>query len=129
MTFFFCGTLLLSSFWTYKPWSQVPSFSYPPRLLPSFFSAQRVQHTLIVDFSSSVVYSRSRAFRMSISAQDDKLYEYALGGIRTHEADLYQARGYNLICHRGSEGCRAGRPGGLVGLHSNTTTINTSVGP
>ena len=43
--------------------------------------AHRVQHPLIVDFSSSVVAnSRSRAFSKSTRAQDDKLYEYALGG-------------------------------------------------
>ena len=39
----------------------------------------------------------------SIRAQDDKLYKYALRGIRTDEADLYRARGCNLIRHRGSE--------------------------
>ena len=57
----------------------------------------------MVDFSSSVASSRSRAIRKSIGAQDDKSYEYALGGIPTHGADLYQARGYNLIRHRGSD--------------------------
>ena len=54
----------------------------PPRLLPSFILAHRVQHPLIVDFSSSVANSRSRAFRKSISAQDENVYEYALGAIR-----------------------------------------------
>ena len=46
--------------------------------------------------SSSVANSRSSAFRMSIFAQEKvltNLYEYALGGIRTHETDLHQARG------------------------------------
>ena len=83
--------------------SQVSSFPPPPRLLPSFFLAHRVQHPLIVDFSSSVANSRFRAFRKSISAQDENLYEYALGGVQTHEADLYLAREYNLIRQRGSE--------------------------
>ena len=95
----------------------------PPPVIAFIFLAYGVRHPLIVDFSSSAANSRSRAFRKSISAQDEKLYEYAFGGIRTHEADLYQARGYNLIRHRGSKWCRAGRPGGLVGLHSNTTII------
>ena len=54
---------------------------------------------------------------------------HSLGGIRTHKTDLYQARGYNLIRHRGSEWHRAGRPGGLVELHLKTTAINASVGP
>ena len=76
---------------------------FPPRLLPSFLVAHKVQHPLIVDFSSSVANSRSRAFRKSIRAQDEHLYEYALGGIRGREADLYQARGYAMIRCRGSE--------------------------
>ena len=40
--------------------------------------------------------SRSRAFRKSIGAQEKvptNLHECALGGARTHETDLYQARG------------------------------------
>ena len=59
---------------------------------------------LLVDFSSTFATSRSRAFRKSICAQEKvptNLYEYALGGARSHETDLYQARGYNLIRHRG----------------------------
>ena len=45
--------------------------------------------------SSSVANSRYGAFRKSICAPEKVLtniYEYALGGIRTHETDLYQAR-------------------------------------
>ena len=64
-------------------------------------------------FSSSVANSRSRAFRKSICAQEKvptNLYEYALGGARTHETDLYQARGQPdtppgrpaILCHRPS---------------------------
>ena len=51
---------------------------------------------MLVDFLSSAANSRSRAFRKSICAQEKipaNIYEYALGGIRTHETDLYQARG------------------------------------
>ena len=51
---------------------------------------------LLVDFSSSVADLRARAFRKSIRAQEKvppNLYGYALGGARTHETDLYQARG------------------------------------
>ena len=51
---------------------------------------------LLVNFSSSVANSRSRAFRKSICAQEKvptNLYEYALGGIKTHGTDLKQARG------------------------------------
>ena len=58
---------------------------------------------MIVDFSLSVANSRYRAFRKSISARDENVHEYALGEIRSHEADLYQAREYNSIRHRGSE--------------------------
>ena len=51
---------------------------------------------LFVDVSSSIANSRSRASRKSICAQDKvptNLYEYALGRTRSHETDLYQARG------------------------------------
>ena len=51
---------------------------------------------MLVDFPSSVASSRSRAFRKSVCAQEKvptNLYEYALGGVRAHETDLYQARG------------------------------------
>ena len=51
---------------------------------------------LLVDFSSNVANSRSHAFRNSICAREKvptNLYEYALGGARTQETDLYQARG------------------------------------
>ena len=71
-------------------------FPPPPFIAFICFLAHMVQHPLTVDFPSSVANSRSRAFRKSIIAQGDKLYEYALGGIETHKADLYQARGYIL---------------------------------
>ena len=64
-----------------RPWSQVLSLLPPGSCL---------------QFSSSVANSRSRAFGKSICAQEKvptNLYEYALGGVRTHETDLYQARG------------------------------------
>ena len=51
---------------------------------------------LLVDFSPSVASSGSRAFRKPICAEDKVptyLIEYALSGTRTHETDLYQARG------------------------------------
>ena len=72
--------------------------SSPPRFLPSIFIAHRVHSAipLLADFSSSVAKSRSRVFRKSICAQEKvptNLYEYALGGNRTHETDLYKARG------------------------------------
>ena len=68
----------------------VPS---PPRFLPLIFIAHRVGSAVppLVDFSSSVADSRSRAFRKSVCAQEKvptNLYEYALGGARTHETDL-----------------------------------------
>ena len=87
----------------------------------SYFLAHRVQHSLIVVMTASVVNARLRAFRKSFCIQDEKLYEYALEGIQTYEADLYQARGYILTPHRGSKCYRAGLPGGLVSLYSNST--------
>ena len=92
--FFFSRTLLLSSFWTSRSHRCRPFF--PPVLAFSFYRAQGSAIPLLVDFLSSVANSRSRAFRKSICAQEKvptNLYEYALGGIRTHETHLYQARG------------------------------------
>ena len=72
----------------------VPS---PPRFLPSIFIAHRVQQSHCSSiFIECFANSRSRAFRKSICAQENvptNLFEYALGGTRTHESDLYQARG------------------------------------
>ena len=51
---------------------------------------------MLVDFPSSVATPRSRTFRKSTCAQEKNptdLYEYALGGARIRETDLYQARG------------------------------------
>ena len=70
----------------------VPS---PPRFLPSNFIAHRVQQSHCSSIFHRVLL-RSRAFRESICAQEKvptNVYEYALGGIRTNETDLYQARG------------------------------------
>ena len=77
-----------------KPWSQVSSL-LPPGSCLQFYCAQGSAIPLLVDISASVANSRSRAFRKSICAQEKvptNSYEYALGGIRTHETDLYQAR-------------------------------------
>ena len=52
---------------------------------------------LLVEFSSSVANSRSRAFRSTqfvhTRKNPNELHEHALGGARTHETDLYQAGG------------------------------------
>ena len=67
----------------------VPSF--PPVLAFNSYRAQGSAIPLLVDFSSSVANSRSCAFRKSICAQEKvppNLYEYALGGTRTHATDL-----------------------------------------
>ena len=92
--YIFCHTYLLSSFWTsrghrYRPFS-------PPVVAFNFYCAQGSAIPLLVDFPPNVANSRSRAFRKAICAQEKvptKLYEYVLGRIRTHETDLYQARG------------------------------------
>ena len=68
----------------------------PPVLAFNFYRANVSAIPLLVDFSSSVANSHSRAFRRSFCAQEKvptNLCEYALGGARTHETDLYQARG------------------------------------
>ena len=78
------------------PWSQVSSlFSHGSCL--RLLWRRGFSNPTARDFSSSLfANSRSRAFRKSICAQQKVptiLYEYALGGARTHETDLYQARG------------------------------------
>ena len=87
--FSFFGTLLLSTASERTSRGRRCRPSPPPiRYCLHFFLAHRVPHSLIVDFSSSVANLRSRAFRKSIIALDEILYEYALGEIRTHKADL-----------------------------------------
>ena len=84
----------------------VPS---PPRFSLSIFIAHRVQqsHRSSTFHRVLLTHSRSRAFRKSICAQEKvitNVYEYALGGIRTHEPHLdYNTglEGNNLIRHRG----------------------------
>ena len=79
----------------------------PPRLLPSTF--WRIGfNTHGSSIFHRVLLTRALALSASqlVSAQEKvprKLYEYALGGIGTHEIYLYQARENNLTRHRGSE--------------------------
>ena len=73
--------------------SGVVSFPFPPGTTYLQFSS-RIGFsvpTAVRRFSSNVANSRSRAFRESICAQEKvptNLYEYALGGTRTHAIDL-----------------------------------------
>ena len=80
---------------------------FPPfRLLPSLLLAHRVQHPLIVDFSSSFANSRSRAFRKSISAQEKdprNLQTSTHSGGFTLTKLTYTRLEDNLIRQRGSE--------------------------
>ena len=72
----------------------VPS---PPRFLPSFFFAHRVQQSHCSSIVHRVLLTHPLALSASQFVHKKKsqrfLYEYALGGARTHETDLYQARG------------------------------------
>ena len=70
----------------------------PPRFLPSIFIAHRVQQS----HCSSIFHRTLLTHALALSASQficpqekvpTNLYEYALGGARTHETDLYQARG------------------------------------
>ena len=86
-----------------KPWSQVSSLLPPDSCLQVLSRIGFSAIPLLVDFSSSVANTRSRAFRKSIRAQEKvptNLYEYALGGARTHETDHTRLED-NLIRHRG----------------------------
>ena len=82
------------------PWSQVPS---PPRFLPSIFIAHRVQQSRCSSIFNECCCLTLSRFRKSICAQQKvptNLYEYAVGGIRTHEL-TYSRLEDNLIRHRG----------------------------
>ena len=76
-----------------------------PRFLPSVFIVHRVQQSHCSSiFSSSVANSRCRAFRKSICAREKvptRSYEYALGGIRTHDKLTHTRLEDDLIRHRG----------------------------
>ena len=92
--FFFFHTHLLSSFWTSRGHRCRP-FS-PPGSCLRFLSRIGVSNPTACRFFIEFAKSRSRAFCESIYAQEKfptNLYEHALGGVRTHETDLYQARG------------------------------------
>ena len=70
----------------------------PPRFLPSIFIAQRVQQSHCSSIFHRVLLTHALALSASQIVRKKKspriyTYEYALGGIRTHETDLYQARG------------------------------------
>ena len=93
---FFFLTLLFSSFWTSRGHRWCHPFS-PPVLTFNFNRATGFAIPLCssIFHRVSVANSRSRAFRKSICAQEKfptNLHEYALGGARTHETDLSQAR-------------------------------------
>ena len=78
-----------------KPWSQVSSL-LPPGSCLQLLSRIGFSNPTDRRFSSRVANSRSRVFGKSICPREKvptNIYKYALGGIRTHEADLYQARG------------------------------------
>ena len=107
-------TLLLSSFFfglTFnfqlldKLWSQVSSL-LPPGTCLQLLSRIGFSIPTARRLSSNVANSRFRAFRESICAQEKVPtnlyeYEYALGGTRTHEIDLYSRHEDNLPRHRG----------------------------
>ena len=68
-----------------------------PRFLPSIFIAHRVQQSHCLSIFHRVLLTHALALSASQFVHKKKvptnLYEYALGGARTHETDLYQARG------------------------------------
>ena len=111
-TFFFMFSFFIfvfsrfyfSSFWTScglrcRPFS-------PPGTCLQFLSRIGFSVPTARRLSSNVANSRFRAFRESICAQEKVPtnlyeYEYALGGTRTHEIDLYSRHEDNLPRHRG----------------------------
>ena len=105
------ATLLFIYFWLHtntfqlldKPWSQVSSL-LPPVLVFNFYRAQGSAIPLLVDFSSSVANSRSRAFRKSICAQE-KIpgidTSMRSGGLELAKLTYCTRLEHNLIRHRG----------------------------
>ena len=86
-TCFFCPNLTFQLL--DKLWSQV--LPLPPGTCLQFLSRIGFSIPTARRLSSNLANSRSRAFRESICAQEkvpESLYEYALGGTRTHEIDL-----------------------------------------
>ena len=82
-----------------KLWSQVSSL-LPPGTCLQFLSRIRFHIGTFRRFSSNVANSHFRAFRESICAQETvptNLYEYALGGNRTHEIDT--VAGTRITCY------------------------------
>ena len=68
-----------------------------PRFLLSFFFAHRVQQSHCSSIFRRVLLTHALGFSASQFMRKEKvptiLHAYALGGIRTHETELYQARG------------------------------------
>ena len=65
-----------------------------PRFLPSILIAHTVQQSHWSSIFHRVLLTYSLAVGISICSQEQApkvLYEYALGGTRTHETDLRQA--------------------------------------
>ena len=76
-----------------------------PRFLPSIFTAHRVQQShcsssfhRVTLLTHALAFSESQFVHKKSSCAQEKFPtnsydEYALGGFRTHETNLYQARG------------------------------------
>ena len=79
-----------------KPWSQLSSL-LPPRFLPSIFIAHRVQQSHCSSNFDRVLLTHALALSGSQfvhKKKSQRIYKSTLGGARTHETDLYQARGH-----------------------------------
>ena len=109
--FFFHHFLHTSTFQLLdKPWSQVLSFLPPGACLESStFIANRVQQSHCSSIFYRVLLTHALALFASQFVHTKKtprVYTsiYALGGIRSHETDLYTTLEDNLIRHRGDRG-------------------------
>ena len=80
-----------------KPRSQLSTLSPPPVLAFIFYIAHRVQQSHCSSNFHRVLLTHALALSASQKCAQEKvptdLYKYALGKTRTHETDLYQARG------------------------------------
>ena len=92
---FFIHSHLLSSFGTSRGHRCRPFFH--PVFAFNFYSAYKVQQSHCSSILHGVLLTHALALSASQFVRKRKVptifYEYALEGIRTHETDLYQARG------------------------------------
>ena len=89
----FCYSPHISTFQLLdKPWSQMSSF-LPPRSCLQFLSRIGLSNPTALSVFHRVLLTHALALSASQFCAQEKVPSNALGGARTHETHLYQARG------------------------------------